>query len=70
MGEIKNAYRSLFRKAEITRHSGNLGVDGIQKQIGWEGVHYINLAQVMDQLWSVVNTVINLLVSYKCEILD
>lgn len=38
MGEIKNAYKSLFRKAEITRHLGNLGVDGIQKQIGWEGV--------------------------------
>ena len=39
LGEIKNAYRSLFRKAEITRHLGNLGVGGIQKQIGWVGVN-------------------------------
>jgi hypothetical protein len=29
MGEIKNAYRGLFRKPEMMRHLGNLGVDGI-----------------------------------------
>jgi hypothetical protein len=38
MGEIKNAYRSFFKKAEIMKHLGNLGIDGIQKRIGWEGV--------------------------------
>jgi hypothetical protein len=29
------------------------------KEIPWEGVNWINMAQVWDQLWVVVNIVIN-----------
>lgn len=32
MGEIKIAYRGLFRKLEILGHLGNLGVDGIRNE--------------------------------------
>jgi hypothetical protein len=30
------------------------------KEIGWEGVEGINLAQYIDQWWDLVNTVMNL----------
>jgi hypothetical protein len=30
------------------------------KEIEWEGVHWINLAQINDTLWAVVNMVMNL----------
>jgi hypothetical protein len=30
------------------------------REIGWEGVNWMCLAQVRDQWWAVVNTVMNL----------
>jgi hypothetical protein len=45
-----------------------LGIDGriilewILGEIQWEGVEWMNLAQVRDQSWTLVNVVMNLLV--------
>jgi hypothetical protein len=44
----------------------NLGVDGKiifrvdLKEIGWEGVNWIHLAQDRDQWWAILNMVMNL----------
>jgi hypothetical protein len=36
----------------------NIGM--VLREIGWEGVDWIHLAQDRDQWWALVNTVINL----------
>jgi hypothetical protein len=64
LGEKRNAYRILVGKPE-----GPLGrprrrwVDNIKmdlREIGWDGVDWIDLAQDRDQWRVLVNTVINL----------
>jgi hypothetical protein len=66
MGEKKNAYRILVGKSE---GKGPLGrprrrwVDNIKmdlREIGWNGVDWIDLAQYRDQWRALVNTVMNL----------
>jgi hypothetical protein len=66
MGEPRNAYRILVGKPE---GKGPLGrprrrwVDNIKmhlRQIGWDGVDCIELAQDRDQWRALVNTVMNL----------
>jgi hypothetical protein len=67
MGAKRNAYRILVGKPEGTRPLGRVGrrrwVDNIKidlREIGWDGVDWIDLAQVNDQWRSLVNTVMNL----------
>jgi hypothetical protein len=65
-GETKNAYRILVAKLE---GKGPLGrprcrwVDNIKidfRELGWDGMDWIDLAQDRDQWRAVVNTVMNL----------
>jgi hypothetical protein len=66
MGEPRNAYRILVGKPEIKRPLGRprrRWVDNIKmylREIGWDGVDWIELAQGRDQWRALVNTVINL----------
>jgi hypothetical protein len=63
--EIRNAYRILVGKPEWKRPLGrtrrgwedNIGMD--LREIEWEDVDWIRLAQDRDQLRAVVDTVIN-----------
>jgi hypothetical protein len=65
MGAIRNANRSSVGKSEwkipIGRHAlryeANIKLD--IKEIGFEGVNWIHLAQDRNQWWVVVNTVMN-----------
>jgi len=54
---------------EENNHSEDLGVDGeivlYLREIGWEIVHWIHLAQDRDQYRAVLNTVIKLQVPWK-----
>jgi len=38
------------------------------REIGWDGIDWINLAQNRAQLWALVNTVINIWVPQKVGI--
>jgi hypothetical protein len=66
MGETRNAYRILVGKPEGQRPLGrprcrwvnNIKID--LREIGWDGVDWIELAQVRDQWRALVNTVMNL----------
>jgi hypothetical protein len=66
MGEKRNPYRILVGKPEGKRPLGRLGrrwVDNIKmdlREIGWDGVDWINMAQDRDQWRALVNTVLNL----------
>jgi hypothetical protein len=66
MGEKMNAYRILVGKPEGKRPLGRLRrswVDNIKmdlREIGWDGMDWIDLAQDRDQLRALVNTVMNL----------
>jgi hypothetical protein len=66
MGEKRNAYRILVRKPEEKRPRGRprrRWVDNIKmdlREIGWDGVHWIEMAQDRDQWRALVNTVMNL----------
>jgi hypothetical protein len=68
MGETRNAYRILAGKQEGTRQLGRprrRWVDNIiidLREIGWDGMDWIDLAQDRDQWRALVNTVLNLLV--------
>jgi hypothetical protein len=68
MGEKRNAYRILVGMPEGKRPLGrprHRWVDSIKKdlrEIGWDGIDWIDLAEDRDQWTALVNTVINLLV--------
>jgi hypothetical protein len=65
-GEKRNAFRILVGKPEGKRPLGRprrRWVDNIKmdlREIGWDGVYWIDLAQDRDQWRDVVNTVMNL----------
>jgi hypothetical protein len=64
--ETRNAYSILVGKPEGKRPLGRSRRkrdDKIRmdiREIGWEDVDWIHLAQDRDQWWAVVNTVMNL----------
>jgi hypothetical protein len=66
MGEKRNAYRVLVGKPESKSPLGRprcRWVDNIKidlREIGWDGVDWIDLAQERDQWRTLVNTVMNL----------
>jgi hypothetical protein len=66
MGETRNAYRILVGNPEGRRPLGRprrRWVDDIKmdlREIGWDGVDWVDLAQDRDQWRALVNTVINL----------
>jgi hypothetical protein len=66
MGEKMNAYRILVGNPEGKRSLGRPRrslVDNIKidlREIGWDGVDWINLVQDRDQWKALVNAVINL----------
>jgi hypothetical protein len=69
MGETRNAYRILVGKPEGKRPLGRQErrwVDDTKmdvREIGWNGVDWIDLAQDWVQWRALVNTVMNLRVS-------
>jgi hypothetical protein len=69
MGETRNAYGILVEKPEGKIPLGRprrRWVDNIKmdiREIGWDGVDWIEVAQDRDQWRALVNTVMNLLVS-------
>jgi hypothetical protein len=73
-GETRNAYRILVGKAEGKRPLGRprrKWVDNIKidlREIGWDGVDWIDLAQDRDQWRALVNTVMNLRVFLMCVV--
>jgi hypothetical protein len=66
MGEKRNAYRILVGKSEEKRPLGSprsRWVDNIKmdfREIGWDGVDWIAVAQDRDQWRALVNMVLNL----------
>jgi hypothetical protein len=66
MGETRNAYRILVGKPEGKRPLGrprrrlvgNIKMD--LREIGWDGMDWIELAQDRNQWRALVNTVMNL----------
>jgi hypothetical protein len=66
MGEMRNAYRMLLGKPECKRPLGRLKrrwVDNIKmdlREIGWEGVDWIDMTHDRDQWTDLVNTALNL----------
>jgi hypothetical protein len=67
MGEKRNAYRILVGKPEGKRHRW---VDNIKmdlREIGGDGVDWIDMAQDRDQWRALVNTVLNLWVIIQSE---
>jgi hypothetical protein len=71
MGKMINAYRILVRKSEGMiplgrprfRWEDNIRMD--IKEMVWEVVNWINLAQNGEKWWALVNTVMNLQVPHK-----
>jgi hypothetical protein len=70
MGENRNAYRILVGKPERKRPLGRCRwVDNIKiylREIGWDVMEWIDLAQDRDHWRALVNTVMNLRFPLKC----
>ena len=67
MWEKRNAHGVLVEIPEAKKQLEDLGIDErmlkwIFKEVGWEGVDRIHLAQDVDKQQAAVNTVMNLLV--------
>jgi hypothetical protein len=66
MGEKRNAYRISVGKPEGTRALGRprrMSVYNIKldlREIGWDGVDWIDMTQNIDQWRALVNTIMNL----------
>jgi hypothetical protein len=66
MGEKRNTYRIFVGKPERKRPLGRprrMWVDNIKiylREVGWDGMVWIDLAQDRDQWMALVNTVMNL----------
>jgi hypothetical protein len=66
MGEKKNAYRILVGKPERKRPLGrrrHRWVDNIEidlRELGWDDMYWLDVAQDRDQWRALVNTVMNL----------
>jgi hypothetical protein len=66
MGEKRNAYRILVGKPEGKRQLGRprrRWADSIKmdlREIRWDGMDWIGLAQDGDQWWALVNTIMKL----------
>jgi len=66
MGEMRNAYKILFgkpdrkRPLERPRHGleDNIRMDA--REIGFEAEEWMHVAQVREQWWAPVNTVMNI----------
>jgi hypothetical protein len=66
LGETRNAYRILVGKPQVKRPLGrprcrwvaNIKMD--LREIGWNGMDWIDVAQDMDQWRTLVNMVMNL----------
>jgi len=62
VGEMRNAYRILVAKPEVKRPLGRLRCrweDNIRmdvREVRWEGVYWMNLAQDRDQWRGLVKT--------------
>jgi hypothetical protein len=61
-GEMRNAYRILTgipegkRPLERSRRGWEDNIRTDPREMGWEGVEWIHLAQDRDQWWALVNT--------------
>jgi hypothetical protein len=66
MGRMRNAYSILAGRPEEKRPHGRLrrrleyNIRMDLREIGWEVVDWIHLAQYMDQWWALVNRIMNL----------
>jgi hypothetical protein len=66
MGEPRNAHRILVGKPEGKKSPGRprrKSVDNIKmdlREVGWDGIDWIELVQDRDQWRALVNTVMNL----------
>jgi hypothetical protein len=60
MGDKRNAYRVLVGKPEgkRLRWVDNIKMD--RREIGWDGLDWIDLTQDRDQLWTLLKTVMKL----------
>jgi hypothetical protein len=69
MGEMRNLYKSFIVKPEEkkplqtprSRWEDNIRIN--LREIRWEGVEWMHLAQDREHWWAVMNTVMNLRVS-------
>jgi hypothetical protein len=66
MGEGSNVYRILVGKPkgkgplERPRHRWEGGIKMDLREMGWQGVEWIHLAQDRDHWWALVNAVMNI----------
>jgi hypothetical protein len=66
MGEKKNAYRILVgnprgkRPLERPRRRWENNIKMDLREIGWDGMDWVDLSQDRDQWWALVNTIMNL----------
>jgi len=74
-GEKRTAHRVLMGKSEVKRQLGRTRrcLEGkikiYFKQMRWDRVDWIDLAQVQNQWWAVVNTVTNLMFTDPCMVI-